>query len=97
LQNVFHLLTLGFWTLSIVRNSITRRHNVSETGSGVAHHRQNPIESVFHLINFQQKFMKILMQDTLHYRINALLTLIILHLIEFTKTSYILQKFNMRV
>jgi hypothetical protein len=26
-------LTLGFWTLSIVRNSITRRHNVSETGS----------------------------------------------------------------
>jgi hypothetical protein len=26
-------LTLGFWTLSIVRNSITRKHNVSETGS----------------------------------------------------------------
>jgi hypothetical protein len=26
-------ITLGFWTLSIVRNSITRRHNVSETGS----------------------------------------------------------------
>jgi hypothetical protein len=26
-------LILGFWTLSIVRNSITRKHNVSETGS----------------------------------------------------------------
>jgi hypothetical protein len=34
--NVMHpltsSLTLGFWTLSIVWNSITRRHNVSETG-----------------------------------------------------------------
>jgi hypothetical protein len=29
----YQSLILGFWTLSIVRNSITRKHNVSETGS----------------------------------------------------------------
>jgi hypothetical protein len=39
--NNFHMIkgfwdsisVLGFWTLSIVRNSITRKHNVSETGT----------------------------------------------------------------
>jgi hypothetical protein len=30
---LFVSLMLGFWTLSIVWNSITRKHNVSETGS----------------------------------------------------------------
>jgi hypothetical protein len=33
INEIFHSLLLSFWTLSIVRISTNRKHNISETGS----------------------------------------------------------------